>query len=109
MIFVFFFFLEPFIKARRRLRALRGFVRLKSLVEGNAVKRQAGNTLRCMQTWARVQSQIRSRRIRMIEENQALQRQLQLIRERELERSKVYSMKPYKGYCLTSARHTTVI
>ncbi|KAG1365673.1 protein IQ-DOMAIN 1 [Cocos nucifera] len=75
--------------ARRRLRALRGFVRLKSLVEGNGVKRQAANTLRCMQTWAGVQSQIRSRRIRMMEDNQALQRQLQLKRERELERSKL--------------------
>ncbi|XP_038988356.1 protein IQ-DOMAIN 1-like [Phoenix dactylifera] len=75
--------------ARRRLRALRGFVRLKSMVEGNAVKRRTTNTLYRMQTWARVQSQIRSRRIRMIEENLALQRQLQLKREKELERSKL--------------------
>lgn len=62
--------------ARRALRALRGLVRLKSLMEGAVVKRQAANTLRCMQTLSRVQSQIRSRRIRMSEENQALQRQL---------------------------------
>ncbi|KAL5807245.1 hypothetical protein ACOSQ4_029978 [Xanthoceras sorbifolium] len=62
--------------ARRALRALRGLVRLKSLMEGAVVKRQASNTLRCMQTLSRVQSQIRSRRIRMSEENQALQRQL---------------------------------
>ncbi|KAI0519899.1 hypothetical protein KFK09_007360 [Dendrobium nobile] len=71
--------------ARRALRALRGLVRLKSLIHGNAVKRQATTTLRCMQTLARVQSQIRSRRMLMIEENQALQRQLLLKRERELE------------------------
>ncbi|KAK8971479.1 Protein IQ-DOMAIN 1 [Platanthera guangdongensis] len=71
--------------ARRALRALRGLVRLKSLVHGNAVKRQATTTLRCMQTLARVQSQIRSRRIQMIEDNQILQRQLLLKRERELE------------------------
>ncbi|MQL79597.1 hypothetical protein Taro_012054 [Colocasia esculenta] len=71
--------------ARRALRALRGLVRLKALIDGNAVKRQTATTLRCMQTLARVQSQIRSRRIRMMEENQALQRQLQLKRERELE------------------------
>ncbi|KAJ6798598.1 protein IQ-DOMAIN 1-like [Iris pallida] len=38
-----------------------------------------------MQTLARVQSQVRSRRIRMSEENQALQRQLLLKREKELE------------------------
>ncbi|XP_058098672.1 protein IQ-DOMAIN 3 [Magnolia sinica] len=71
--------------ARRALRALRGLVRLKSLIHGHAVKRQATTTLRCMQTLARVQSQIRSRRIRMSEENQALQRQLLLKRENELE------------------------
>ena len=69
--------------ARRALRALRGLVRLKSLVEGNSVKRQATSTLRCMQTLARVQSQIRSRRLKMSEENQALQRQLLLKQELE--------------------------
>ncbi|KAK9699531.1 hypothetical protein RND81_08G179500 [Saponaria officinalis] len=72
--------------ARRALRALRGLVRLKSLIEGQSVKRQAATTLRCMQTLARVQSQIRSRRIRMSEENQALQRQLQQKHETELEK-----------------------
>ncbi|XP_008789058.2 protein IQ-DOMAIN 1 [Phoenix dactylifera] len=70
--------------ARRALRALRGLVRLKSLIHENSVKRQATTTLRCMQTLARVQSQICSRRIRMQEENQALQRQLLLKREIEL-------------------------
>ncbi|XP_041025136.1 protein IQ-DOMAIN 1 [Juglans microcarpa x Juglans regia] len=71
--------------ARRALRALRGLVRLKSLMEGPVVKRQAAKTLRCMQTLARVQSQIRSRRIRMSEENQALQKQLLQKRAKELE------------------------
>ncbi|GAB2222749.1 hypothetical protein Droror1_Dr00016873 [Drosera rotundifolia] len=75
--------------ARRALRALRGLVRLKSLVEGQSVKRQATTTLRCMQTLARVQSQIRARRIRMSEENQALQRQLQQKHEKELEKLKL--------------------
>ncbi|XP_042476902.1 protein IQ-DOMAIN 3-like [Macadamia integrifolia] len=73
--------------ARRALRALRGLVRLKSLIDGHAVKRQATTTLRSMQTLARVQSQIRARRIRMLEENQALQRQLQQKREKELARA----------------------
>ncbi|KAK8542055.1 hypothetical protein V6N13_137372 [Hibiscus sabdariffa] len=62
--------------AKRGLRALRGLVRLKSMMEGPVVKRQAAATLRCMQTLSRVQCQIRMRRIRMTEENQALQRQL---------------------------------
>ncbi|XP_062179682.1 protein IQ-DOMAIN 2-like [Phragmites australis] len=69
--------------ARRALRALRGLVRLKSLVEGNSVKRQSASTLRCMQTLSRVQSQIRSRRVKMSEENQAFQRQLLLKQELE--------------------------
>lgn len=65
---------------------MRGLVRLKSLIEGQSVKRQATTTLRCMQTLARVQSQIRARRIRMSEENQALQRQLQEKHEKELQK-----------------------
>ncbi|XWS75113.1 hypothetical protein CRYUN_Cryun01aG0057300 [Craigia yunnanensis] len=72
--------------ARRALRALRGLVRLKSLIQGQSVNRQATTTLRCMQTLARVQSQIRARRLRMSEENQALQRQLQQKCEKELEK-----------------------
>ncbi|WJX66071.1 hypothetical protein P8452_50664 [Trifolium repens] len=69
---------------RRALRALRGLVRLKTLVQGQSVKRQADSTLRCMQTLARLQSQVRERRIRMSEENQALQKQLQQKHEKEL-------------------------
>lgn len=75
--------------ARRALRALRGLVRLQSLIQGTAVKRQAANTLRCMQTLARVQSQICYRRIRMSEENQALQRQLLQKQAKELEQLKM--------------------
>lgn len=77
-------------QARRALQASRGLVRLKSLLQEQSVKRQAATILRCMQTHARVQSQIRSRRIRMSEENQALQRQLLMKKEKELEKSKVY-------------------
>ncbi|KAL6517338.1 hypothetical protein OROMI_033039 [Orobanche minor] len=71
--------------ARRALRALRGLVRLKSLVDGPTVQRQTSNTLKCMQTLSRVQSQIQSRRLRMLEENRALQRQLLQNRAKELE------------------------
>lgn len=70
--------------ARRALRALRGLVRLKTMVQGQSVKRQADSTLRCMQTLARLQSQVRQRRIQMSEDNQALQRQLQQKHEKEL-------------------------
>ncbi|KZV52618.1 protein IQ-DOMAIN 1-like [Dorcoceras hygrometricum] len=75
--------------ARRALRALRGLVRLKSLVDGPIVNRQTANTLKCMQALSRVQSQIQSRRIRMLEENRALQRQLLQKRAKELESLKM--------------------
>ncbi|RLM92485.1 protein IQ-DOMAIN 1-like [Panicum miliaceum] len=75
--------------ARRALRALRGLVRLKSLVDGNAVKRQTAHTLHCTQTMTRVQTQIYSRRVKLEEEKQALQRQLQLKHQRELEKMKI--------------------
>ncbi|CAA3022255.1 IQ-DOMAIN 1-like [Olea europaea subsp. europaea] len=71
--------------ARRALRALRGLVRLKSLVDGPTVKRQTANTLKCMQTLSRVHSQIQLRRLKMSEENRALQRQLLQKRAKELE------------------------
>ncbi|CAH2054335.1 unnamed protein product [Thlaspi arvense] len=62
--------------ARRESRVMRALARLKLLMEGSVVQRQAANTLKCMQTLTRVQSQIRSRRIRMSEENQARHKQL---------------------------------
>ena len=67
------------------MRALRGLVRLKTL-QGQSVKRQAASTLRSMQTLARLQSQIRESRIRMSEENQALQHQLPQKHEKELKK-----------------------
>lgn len=79
----------PCLQARRALRALRGLVRLKSLVDGPTVKRQTANTLKCMQTLSRVQSQIHSRRNRMLEENRALQRQLVQKHAKELENLRV--------------------
>lgn len=82
-------------QARRALRALRGLVRLKSMIQGQSVKRQAATTLKCMQTLARVQSQIRERRIRMSEENQALQRQLQQKRDKELEKLRTSVSVPF--------------
>lgn len=60
--------------ARRSFRALRGLVRLQGVVRGQNVKRQTSNAMKHMQLLVRVQTQIQSRRIQMLE-NQALQRQ----------------------------------
>nr|XP_043609512.1 protein IQ-DOMAIN 14 [Erigeron canadensis] len=60
--------------ARRSFRALRGLVRLQGVVRGQNVKRQTVNAMKQMQLLVRVQTQIQSRRIQMLE-NQALGRQ----------------------------------
>ncbi|CAL0333411.1 unnamed protein product [Lupinus luteus] len=72
--------------SRRALRALKGLVRLKTVIQGQSVKQQAISTLQCMQTLARLQSQIRERRIRMSEENRDLLRQLQQKHQKELDK-----------------------
>lgn len=56
--------------ARRSFRALKGLVRLQGVVRGQNVKRQTMNAMKYMQLLVRVQSQIQSRRIQMLE-NQA--------------------------------------
>ncbi|KAJ0793370.1 putative IQ motif, EF-hand binding protein [Helianthus annuus] len=60
--------------ARRSYRALRGLVRLQGVVRGQNVKRQTVNAMKQMQLLVRVQTQIQSRRIQMLE-NEALERQ----------------------------------
>ncbi|XVF65798.1 hypothetical protein PTKIN_Ptkin09bG0279400 [Pterospermum kingtungense] len=58
--------------ARRSFRALKGLVRLQGVVRGQSVKRQTMNAMKYMQLLVRVQAQIQSRRIQMLE-NQARQ------------------------------------
>lgn len=68
-------------------------MRLKSVVNSAAVKRQTTNTLQTMQGVSRVQYQINSRRIRMSEENQVLQKQLLRKRAKQLESLQVIKHK----------------
>lgn len=69
--------------ARRSFRALRGLVRLQGVVRGQNVKRQTANALKYMQLLVRVQSQIQSRRIQMLE-NQ-LRHQAQYRNDKEVD------------------------
>lgn len=60
---------------------MKGLVRLQGVVRGQNVKRQTVNAMKYMQLLVRVQSQIQSRRIQMLE-NQA-RRQAQYKNETE--------------------------
>ncbi|KAK8663576.1 hypothetical protein V6N13_083388 [Hibiscus sabdariffa] len=69
--------------ARRSFRAWKGLVRLQGVVRGQNVKRQTTTAMKHMQLLVRVQSQIQSRRIQMLE-NQARQ-QAQFKNDKEME------------------------
>jgi len=71
------------MKARRSFRALKGLVRLQGVIRGQNVKRQTMNAMKHMQLLVRVQSQIQSRRIQMLE-NQA-RRQAQNRNDKEVD------------------------
>ncbi|ONK56890.1 uncharacterized protein A4U43_C10F14300 [Asparagus officinalis] len=53
--------------ARKNYRTLKGLVRLQKVMRGQSVKRQTSNTMKCMKLLVKVQSQIRARRLQMIE------------------------------------------
>lgn len=72
--------------ARKSFRALKGLVRLQGVIRGQSVKRQTVNAMRCLQLQVRVQQQIHSRRIQMME-NQSLQHQLLHKGDKEIESS----------------------
>ncbi|KAJ0969335.1 hypothetical protein J5N97_022212 [Dioscorea zingiberensis] len=74
--------------ARKSYRALKGLMRLQSVMKGQSVKRQTMNTMRCMQMLVRVQSQIRTRRLQMME-SRNIQQHHQMVgkNDKEIENS----------------------
>lgn len=80
--------------ARKDYRPLRARRRLTLLIRGQAAKRQTASGLIRMQTMARVQSQVRSRGIRMADVNEALQRQLRQRREEDVIKRSGFDLTP---------------
>ncbi|XP_042009670.1 protein IQ-DOMAIN 12-like isoform X1 [Salvia splendens] len=57
-------------QARKALRALKGVVKLQALIRGWAVRRQAINTLKCLQSIVNIQSEVFSKRCERVKELQ---------------------------------------
>ena len=76
-------------------------MRLKTVVGGKSVERQAAASLKCMQTMARLQSEIRARRTLLLEENPSVHRQNGWIHDDDLDKSRGFvSFLAFKG-CIT--------
>ncbi|PIA57942.1 hypothetical protein AQUCO_00500100v1 [Aquilegia coerulea] len=64
-------------KARKQLRRLKGVVRFKVLAERQSVTKQASTALGYINSWSRIQSQIRARRQFMVTEGRLRQKKLE--------------------------------
>ncbi|XP_004485866.1 protein IQ-DOMAIN 9 [Cicer arietinum] len=56
-------------KARKALRRLKGFTKLKILTQGYSVQKQASTTITYLHSWSKIQGEIRARRICMVTED----------------------------------------
>lgn len=60
------------------------------MVGGKSVERQAAASLKCMQTMARLQSEIRARRTLLLEENPSVHKQNGRILNDDLDKSRAF-------------------
>lgn len=65
------------MQARRALRRLKGLQRLQVLGQGHSTKKQASTTLSYIQSWNKIQGQIRARRACMVTEGRIKQKKLE--------------------------------
>jgi hypothetical protein len=82
------------MQARKTLRCLRGVKRLRIIVQTNPVKKQAAATLSYIQSWNKLQSEIRNRRAFMVTEgrNRKQQQENQIKLEAKLHNLQVISL-----------------
>jgi hypothetical protein len=82
------------MQARKTLRCLRGVKRLCIIGQTNPVKKQAAATLSYIQSWNKLQSEIRNRRAFMVTEgrNRKQQQENQIKLEAKLHNLQVISL-----------------
>lgn len=71
-------------QARKALRALKGVVKLQALIRGWAVRQQAINTLKCLQSIVNIQSEVFSKRSGRVKELQCKDYKSQDLSEKDV-------------------------
>ncbi|CAJ1961846.1 unnamed protein product [Sphenostylis stenocarpa] len=64
-------------KARKALRRMKRFTKLKILTEGFSVKKQASTAITYLHSWSKIQAEIRDRRICMVTEDRIRRKKLE--------------------------------
>ncbi|XP_043687296.1 protein IQ-DOMAIN 12-like [Telopea speciosissima] len=80
--------------ARKALRALKGLVRLQAMVRGRAVRRQAINTLKSLQSLVNIQSQVCAMRLGIEEDGWTAKEKQQLLAQSDEWGDKERRLKP---------------
>ncbi|XVF40386.1 hypothetical protein PTKIN_Ptkin01aG0109200 [Pterospermum kingtungense] len=63
-------------RARKRLRRLKGTVRLQAQIQTHSIKKQSTTTLNFLHSWSNIQAQIRARRLCMVTEGRLRQKKI---------------------------------
>ncbi|KAL6562082.1 hypothetical protein OROGR_003089 [Orobanche gracilis] len=62
---------------KKTLRRMRGMVRLQNLVRRDSVRKQASATMSHLNSWSKIQAQIRARRVHMVAQGRLRQKKLE--------------------------------
>lgn len=64
------------MQARKKLRLLKGIVRLQAKTQTYSIKKQATTTLNYLHSWSNIQAQIRARRLCMVTKGHLRQKKI---------------------------------